>query len=167
MITVEEIDTRFYIEQSTLPHAGYGCFAKVALKKGDWLEIIGVQVKTSGIADDCTHYAKRYKFLASNKDYKIVPFGYGGMVNHTDDKNKQNVELVRLTIPKKSKPKVVYQALRAIEPGEELLGYYGDQINAEIGKIVANLSFVKQHQTDWQKFLSHDLYHLKCLEEVL
>ena len=45
MIFVEETDTRFYIKESTLRNAGYGCFTNTLLKKGDWLEIIGVYVK--------------------------------------------------------------------------------------------------------------------------
>lgn len=166
MFIIEETDTRFYVEKSTLPHAGLGCFTTGPLKKGDWLEVIGVQVKSGSVADDCTHYAKRYKFLASDKDYKIVPMGYGGMVNHTDNGANQNVELVRINLPGRG-PEIVYQALRDIEPGEELLGYYGDQINTEIEKNVANLSYVEQNQADWAKFLSYDLYHLKCLEEAL
>jgi len=166
MFTIEETDNRFYVDQSTISEAGLGCFAKVPVKKNDYLEVIGPQVKIGSPADDCTHYAKRYKFLAADKNYKIVPMGFAAMVNHTNDKNKQNVELVCIPIPGRDKT-VVYQALRDIEPGEELLGYYGDQINAEIEKTVASLGYVKQHKTDWQEFLSYDLYHLKCLEEAL
>src|ERR1035438_10007846 len=125
MIILEETDTRFYIDKSTVPLAGYGCFAKVLIKQGDFLEIIGVQVKTDSIADNCTFYAKRYKFMSSSgKDYKIVPMGFGGMVNHTDDKVIRNVQLVCILVTSKKTKEVVYQALRDIEPGEELLGYY-------------------------------------------
>ena len=170
MITIEEIDDRFYIEKSNLPHAGYGCFAKTLMKKGDWLEIIGVLVKTDSVADECTHYAKRYKFMGSKKGYKIVPMGLGGLVNHTDERAMQNVQLTCIPgLAKRSEhsSEVVYQALRDIKPGEELLGYYGDQINSEIEKNITNLSYVEENRADWQKFLSFDLYHLKCLEEIL
>lgn len=33
MIIIEENDKRFYIEKSTLDHAGYGCFTKELIKK--------------------------------------------------------------------------------------------------------------------------------------
>ena len=51
MIFIEESDDRFYIKESSLPNAGWGCFAKTSLSKGDHLEVIGVYIKTGGISD--------------------------------------------------------------------------------------------------------------------
>lgn len=108
--------------------------------------------------------------MGTDKNYKIVPMGYGGMVNHTNDRTLQNVQLTRIRGLKKRSEhssEVVYELIKDIEPGKELLGYYGDEMNAEIEKNVTNVSFAEETQADWAKFLSYGLYHLQYLEEVL
>lgn len=170
MIFIEETDTRFYIDKSTLPNAGYGLFAKVKIKKGDWLEVIGVMVKKGGIADQCTHYAKRYKFAGTKDDSKIVPMGYAGIINHTADPVLQNMELTcERGLSKRSEhsSEVVYKTLRDIEPGEELLGNYGENIGKEIEKVANNISYHETMKSDWEMFLSYNLYDLKRLTDLL
>jgi hypothetical protein len=171
MIFVEEDDNRFYIKESTLPNAGLGCFAKILIPKGDWLEIIGVYVKTGGIADKCTHYAKRYKFAGSPKmDAKIVPMGFGGMVNHSSDSKVQNVVLeycAGLSKRSSHSGQVIYRALRDIQPDEELIGNYGDVIGAEVDRMAKNTSFFLTELEDWQKFVSLNPYNLQDLIDKL
>lgn len=127
MYIVEETDNRFEIKKSTIDTAGWGCFAKELIKKGDFLEIIGIIVKPGSLSDQCTHYAKRYKFAASERqDAKIVPMGFGGIVNHTNDEEKQNVFLTYLPRNRSKRSvhstQAVHMALRDIQAGEELLG---------------------------------------------
>lgn len=129
MIFVEETDNRFYIKESTIPNAGFGCFAKEKIKKSDYLEIIGIKVKYGSLIDLCTKYAKNYKFSAEgNFEECIIPMGYGGMVNHTDDQDLQNVAITYLPpdVPVRNQHagRAVYMAIRDIEENEELLGKY-------------------------------------------
>lgn len=170
MIFIDETDDRFYIKKSTIPNAGNGCFAKVPLKKNGWLEIIGVYVKTDSIADQCTEYARRYKFAGSDKlDAKIVPMGYGGIVNHSDDDTKRNCILVfEKGLNKRSQHagQVIYKFTRDIEPNEEIIGNYGASVGQEINKISENLEFVSSNKSDIDKLLKYDLYNLKALVNI-
>lgn len=171
MIFVEETDDRFYIAVSTIPNAGYGCFTKTHIKKGDWLEIIGVLVKHGGLADQCTEYAKRYKFAGSPKlNAKIVPMGFGGMVNHSDDLKIRNCELVfDKGINKRSQHagQVVYKFTRDVLPNEEVVGNYGQNIGEEINKIAANVGFLVANKTEIDKLMEHDLYNLNTVLKSL
>jgi hypothetical protein len=171
MIFIEEIDERFYIAPSTLPNAGYGCFAKFFISKGSWLEIIGVYIKTNGIADQCTEYAKRYKFAGGPQmNAKIVPMGYGGMVNHSDDPKLKNCELIfDKGINKRSQHagQVVYKFLRDVLPDEEVIGNYGQDIGKEINKINENLGFMTANKEQIDKLLEHDLYNLNTVLKSL
>lgn len=164
---IEEEDNRFFIKESTIPNAGLGCFAKEDLKKGDWLEVIGAYVKKGSAADVCTSYAKRYKFAGSpTLDAKIVPFGYAGMVNHSDDPTLRNCELIfdkkRL---KRSQHagQVFYLFIKDIAAGEELIGNYGPDVGSEIDKISQYANYVTSQKDEIEEFLSYNLYSLKNL----
>jgi len=170
MIAVEETDLRYYVKESTIPNAGYGLFAKEPLKRGDWLEVIGPVVKKGGVSDKCTHYAKRYKFAALNLDFKIVPMGYAGIVNHTDDPTKQNCELTVLPDKQLRNPyasHVVYLFIRDIAVDEEILGNYGEDISREIKKMSENAAFHEENGDQWGRFLKHNCYDLKRLCDML
>jgi len=171
MYIVEETDNRFCIKTSTLEKAGLGCFAKQKIKQGDWLEVIGALVRCNSPADHCTHYANRYKFAAREKHTcYIVPMGYGGMVNHTDDKEKQNVELRWVkNLNKRSQHagEIVYMAIRDIEGGEELLGNYGDAVGKEVQWLQEKTQIFDKEEDVWQSFLAYDLYNLGILRDRL
>ncbi len=171
MYVVDEVDTRFCIKTSTLPNAGLGCFAKELIPKGEYLEVIGILVRCNSAADHCTHYANRYKFAAREKfTCYIVPMGYGGMVNHTDDKEKQNVEMRWVkNLPKRSQHagEIVYMALRDIEEGEELLGNYGDAVGKEVQWLADKTKIFDKEEKVWQSFLEYNLYNLGILKERL
>ena len=171
MNLVEESDTRFYVKKSTIPTAGLGCFTKTFLKKSDWLEIIGVYVKTGGIADECTNYAKRYKFAGNPKmSAKIVPMGYGGIVNHSDDFNLQNCRLEYVSgLNKRSEHsgQVIYRFIRDILPDEELIGNYGPDIGEEINKYNINVGFVDDNSNEIKRFLKFDLYETNAIFDKL
>lgn len=164
MIFLEETDIRFYIKESLILNAGWGCFANIFLKEGDWLEIIGVYVRTGGLADQCTHYAKRYKFAGSpKKNAKIVPMGFGGMVNHSDDPNLQNCRLeyvAGLNRRSEHSGQVIYRFIRDILSDEELVGNYGPEIGEEIQKFNANIEFVGDNKIEIERFLKFNLYDM-------
>lgn len=171
MIFVEETDERFYIAPSTIPNAGYGCFAKTYIKRGDWLEIIGVYVKSGGLADQCTEYAKRYKFAGSSQmDAKVVPMGFGGMVNHSDNINIINCELTfEKGLNKRSQHagQVVYKFIRDVLPDDEVVGNYGRNVGEEVKKIAENVGFLVANKSQIDKLLEHDLYNLNTVLKSL
>ena len=71
-----ESDARFYVAKSTIKGAGKGLFAKIAIAKGDKLEVLGVRVPAKSLADRCTTYADAYKFRIGK--YLLIPTGLGG-----------------------------------------------------------------------------------------
>ena len=157
MMFVEEKDARFYLDKSTINNAGIGVFAAEDIKKGDFLEILGVMVQKNSIADKCTAYANNYKFEATynNADRYVVPLGYGGMINHIDDKEKQNAIIThfRRNPDNFSSGCLVYYFTRDIKKDEEILGNYGEKWNEKL-----------EEKNDWQMFLDLELYNLKELK---
>lgn len=170
MILVEETDTRFYIEKSTIPHAGMGVFAAQSIRQDDFLEIIGIQVKCDSLTDQCTEFAKDYKFAARKKDYDrlIVPLGLGGMVNHAPTTDEQNVEIRYMPNSKKNANAsgAVYYFLRDVDKDEEVLGDYGPQWKDTLEWAGKAASVADELQDDWTAFLEHDLYNLGMLKRV-
>ena len=108
-----EDDHRFSIDQSTIPGAGNGLFAKEPLAEGDWLEVIGALIRADTPSDLCSAYADRHKFRVG--ELLLIPLGYGGLVNYSDTPNMKKVI---------EGDRVYLQALRAIERGEELFFVY-------------------------------------------
>jgi hypothetical protein len=177
MILVEETDERFYLAESTMPNAGLGVFSKVFLEKGDHLEIIGVMVKKDSLSDKCTHYGDRYKFAANGKiikgkyhtDFsaKVLPVGYGGMVNHATTPEQQNAEIFYHNGPKKNAAagKVIYRFIRDIVPDEEILGNYGQEWTGIMDWAEKKANEIDRFEDDWETFLSYDLYNLGQLRQ--
>jgi hypothetical protein len=170
MYLVEETDTRFYLKESTVPNAGLGVFAAEPLKSGDYLEIIGVQVRSGSVADECTAYADKYKFAAAGKlvkkerttDFsrKVVPLGYGGMVNHVSDPKMQNATIDYRKGPTKNAAagQPIYRFIRNIQKDEEVLGNYGEQW-MNVMEWAADKA--DELGDEWETFLSFNLYNLK------
>jgi hypothetical protein len=119
----DETDGRFYVGESTLPGAGRGVFAKVPLRAGDRLRVIGVFIDSGSEADRCTAYADEHK-LRAGEGRLLIPIGYGGMVNHSPTPNLQKVI---------ERDAVYLQALRDIEPGEELFFTYTEYAQERFG----------------------------------
>lgn len=156
MITIQEKDKRFYIANSTQPGAGRGLFAAENINKGENLEIIGIMVDRDSVTDECSSFANNYKFAADYSDVfkkHIIPLGYGGIVNHANKSEDQNVEIKY--IKKRSESICVYHFLRDVEKGEEILGDYGDEFRR-----------IHEHKDsgDWGSFLDLGLYNLGKLK---
>lgn len=166
MINIEEKDLRFYISNSTQPNAGRGLFAAQSIKKGDQLEVIGVMVDRESVADICTSYANAFKFAADYSDsYKkhLIPMGYGGIVNHANEKKDQNVEIRYV---KKGQENIcVYHFIRDVKKDEEILGNYGEGWGA-LDKWVKEVNSepkIDDHD-EWISFLNLGLYNLEKLK---
>lgn len=170
MILIEENDDRFYIAKSTIPNAGMGLFAKVDLEPNDALEVIGALVRTGSVADQCTKYAHRYKFLASKGDH-IVPMGYAGMINSTDDKKKQNVQITCMPPEYRKRSqhceRIVYLVLKRIKKDEELLGNYGGDYSKILSYMNRGIEELNSEEQEWNEFLEYDLYGLGRLGNQL
>jgi SET domain-containing protein len=110
---MNESDPRFCLKQSTTPGAGLGVFARLPLRKGDCLEVMGVRVKPGSVADACSAFADRHKFV--HGDQLIIPLGYAGMVNHSATPNMVRHE---------QDGKLFLKALRDIAVDEELFHAY-------------------------------------------
>ena len=119
---IEEKDPRFYISDSKIPGAGKGVFAKVPLKKNDFLRIIGTVVKSKTIVDFISSKIKIihvYCFANPQISGFLIHMGYGGMVNHTDNPLQKNCEITHIG------GDVYYVFEKDVEKDEEILGNYG------------------------------------------
>jgi hypothetical protein len=121
-VILEESDERFYAGPSTMAGAGRGLFARVPLRAGARLAVVGVLVRRESDADRCTSFADEYKVRAG--DYLLIPCGFGGMANHSSQPNLEKVvegEAVHL------------QLLRDVSAGEELCFTYSEYARARFG----------------------------------
>jgi len=158
MIFVEEKDKRFYLAPSKIKDAGMGVFASEDISKESFLEILGIMVDVGSVADNCTEYAKNYKFAANfadKYDRHIIPVGFGAIVNHTDDKEFQNVELryIKHSSQNPAAGAAVYYFTKDVKKDEEILGNYGQQFMLKMTE-----------DKYWQMFLDLELYNLKQLK---
>ena len=120
---IEEKDPRFYISDSLIPGAGSGVFANTNIKKNDFLRIIGICIKSKTIADLIGIFIKKihiYCFANAEVPGILIPMGFGGMVNHTDDITKRNCEITHIG------GDIYYVFTKNIEKDEEILGNYGE-----------------------------------------
>lgn len=120
---IEEKDPRFYIAPSTIDGAGNGIFTSVAIKKNDFLRILGVVIKRNTIADVISYNIRQIHIYSfSNREIQgvLIPMGYGGLVNHTDDIEKRNCEITHIG------GDIYYVFTKDLEKNEEVLGNYGE-----------------------------------------
>ena len=169
MILIEETDNRFYIAPSKQPDGGQGVFASVPIKKGDYLEIVGVQVGKESIANTCTTYAKPYKFAAqpgTDFDRHIIPMGYAAIVNHGSD-DERNCELREYRGPKRNPNagRMVYLFIRDVKPDEEILGNYGGNYATVMEWSNEFTKEFEEVKDEWKVFLAFDLYNIGVLQE--
>ena len=113
MVVPDETDDRFYTAPSALPGAGRGLFARVPLRAGDRLAVVGVLVRRDSDADRYTAFADEYKFRAG--DYLLIPCGIAGMANHSARPNLEKVI---------EGDAVFLELLRDVAAGEELCFAY-------------------------------------------
>jgi hypothetical protein len=116
VILVGESDPRFLVADSTVPGAGRGLFARVDLKVGERLAVVGVLIEAGSVADDCTRYADAYKFRAGGR--LLIPVGYAALVNHS--RAGANLEKVI------AGDEVFLRVARPVRAGEELFFCYSD-----------------------------------------
>ena len=119
---IEESDERFYAADSTIPGAGRGLFARVPLKAGDRLAVLGVLVARDSAADRYTAFADEYKFRVG--DRLLIPCGVAAMANHSSQPNLAKVV---------DGDAVFLELLRDVDAGEELCFVYSEYSRARYG----------------------------------
>jgi hypothetical protein len=119
MQILDEPDGRFYAGPSAIPGAGRGLFARVALKAGDRLAVIGVRVRRDSAADRFTAFADPYKLRAG--DYLVIPCGAAAVANHSPRPNLQKVV---------DGDAVYLELLHDVAAGDELCFEYSDYARA-------------------------------------
>ena len=122
MVILDEVDARFYAGPSTLPGAGQGLFARVPLRAGDRLTVIGVLVPRESAADRYTAFADEYKFRVG--DHLLIPCGVAGMANHSSQPNLEKVV---------EGDAVFLQLLCDVNAGDELCFSYSEYARERYG----------------------------------
>jgi SET domain-containing protein len=122
MVILDEPDTRFYAGPSTLAGAGRGLFARVPLRAGERLTVVGVLVRRESAADRYTAFADEYKFRVG--DYLLIPCGVAGMANHSSQPNIEKVV---------EGDAVFLELLRDVNAGDELCFSYSDYARERYG----------------------------------
>ena len=112
---LDEPDNRFYAGASTIPGAGRGLFARVRLKAGDRLEVIGVRVRRDSASDRYTAFADQYKFRVG--DDLLIPCGIAALANHSSEPNLRKIV---------EGDAAFLELLRDVESGEELCFAYSE-----------------------------------------
>ncbi len=112
----------FEIRESTIPNAGRGLFARIPIEAGDTLghytgEVITEEDLEDGICEDSAY------LLWVTANHILVGEGpkanYTRYINHSD---KPNAELITSNRWKTAR----FEALRRIQPGEEVFFNYGE-----------------------------------------
>ena len=122
MTVLDDTDSRFSVAPSSIPGAGRGLFARVALRQGDRLAVIGVRVRRDSVADRCTAYADAYKIRVG--DDLLIPCGLAAMVNHSTQPNLTKVI---------EGDAVFLELLRDVDAGEELCFCYSEYARERFG----------------------------------
>lgn len=129
----KELDKRTMIKPSTIPGAGNGLFAVVAIKKGEVIGELGGRLVTDEDYPVGNHYLASIPECAwkETKPYKYLDSkDYGGNVSRTNfapskinglETNFQNAEMGQLC----KYPYFVFIAVTDIEPGAEIWSSYG------------------------------------------
>ena len=112
---LDEGDNRFYAAASTIPGAGRGLFARVPLKAGDRLEVIGVRLRRDSACDSYTAFADAYKYRVG--DDVLIPCGIAALTNHSSEPNLRKVI---------EGDGVFLELLRDVYSGEELCFAYSE-----------------------------------------
>lgn len=123
-LLIDEPDDRFHAAPSRIPGAGRGLFARVPLREGDRLAVIGVRVRRESASDRYTAFADEYKIRAG--DDLLIPCGIAALANHSAQPNLRKVV---------DGDAVFFELLRDVEAGEELCFTYSDYAQERFGAV--------------------------------
>jgi len=115
VVVLDETDDRFYAGESRIAGAGRGLFARVPLRAGDRLLVIGIRVRRESASDRYTSFADEYKIRAG--DDLLIPCGVAAVANHSSHPNLRKVI---------AGADVFFELTREVEADEELCFEYSD-----------------------------------------
>ena len=122
-------EASFQIKKSSIPEAGNGLFAKVAIAKGEHIGYYEGKVLNDEEVD-LDAYCQSLYLLWICKDHWIFGEGeYGNYTQFINHSNRPNVELVTSTRWKTAR----FRTLRPIQANEELFFDYGDYYWEQVG----------------------------------
>jgi SET domain-containing protein len=121
-IVLDESDNRFHAAPSTVAGAGQGLFARVPLKAGERLEVIGVRVRPASASDRHTAFADEYKLRCG--DDLLIPCGIASLANHSSHPNLRKVVDGGV---------LFLELVRDVNAGEELCFTYSDYARERYG----------------------------------
>ena len=119
---IDESDDRFAAGESTLAGAGRGLFARVPLRAGERLAVIGVHVRRNSASDRCTAFADAYKVRVG--DDLLIPCGLAALANHSSAPNLRKVI---------EGDAVFLELIRDVAAGEELFFEYSAYARERFG----------------------------------
>src|SRR4051812_34690345 len=119
---LDEDDDRFYAATSTMAGGGQGLFARVPLKAGDRLRVIGVLVRQHSASDRYTAFADEYKLRCG--DRLLIPSGIAALANHSAAPNLEKVV---------NGDTVFLELLRDVAAGDELCFTYSEYARERFG----------------------------------
>jgi hypothetical protein len=121
-VILDEADERFYAAPSTIPGGGQGLFARVPLRAGDRLAVLGVLVPRDSASDRYTAFADEYKLRVG--DCLLIPCGIAALSNHSSQPNLAKVV---------EGESVFLELLRDVDAGEELCFAYSGYARERYG----------------------------------
>jgi hypothetical protein len=116
-----EIPKKIYIDKS--PVHGWGVFAKETILEGEVIEecpILTLPIYDGESSPILIDY--RFNFPSGSEGWteQVIPFGYGGLYNHSDTPNAN-------WYSNNEKRTFLFFATKNIEIGEEIFTYYGNE----------------------------------------
>jgi SET domain-containing protein len=116
-----EIPKKIYIDKS--PVHGWGVFAKETILEGEVIEecpILTLPIYDGESSPILIDY--RFNFPSGSEGWteQVIPFGYGGLYNHSDTPNAN-------WYSNNDKRTFLFFATKNIEIGEEIFTYYGNE----------------------------------------
>jgi len=116
-----EIPKKIYIDKS--PVHGWGVFAKETILEGEVIEecpILTLPIYDGESSPILIDY--RFNFPSGSEGWteQVIPFGYGGLYNHSDTPNAN-------WYSNNDKRTFLFFATKNIKIGEEIFTYYGNE----------------------------------------
>jgi SET domain-containing protein len=123
MLSRLPLPEKIYIDESVLPNAGRGVFAKEAIREGERIEQCPV-IALENVKDRArlrkTGLVNYYFLWGDRRDHAAICLGWGAVYNHSFSPNARYEKVME-------DRRMDFYALRDIAPGEEILvNYNGD-----------------------------------------
>ena len=107
------------------PYGGFGVFTDVPIKEGNIVEQCYVLIFEDKKIGELPSLLQKYVYNWCDTNYVCTPLGFGMIYNHSNTPNT-SIKCEYAIVEGEKKPILTFTAIRDIEPGEEVLSYYGE-----------------------------------------